>query len=315
MKIHYDIRNPWVWKALLFVRRCVLRFWDPVVGIKIQGRWIRGYLSTNYPVIVRDHPWMDTVLVRALRHARSGKDVMVIDVGANVGDTYALLDPATSARFLCVEGNPKFHKLLMENTSKARNVIVHCGFVGDRNSAVGAEVVTQAHGTSYLAPEGEAIGGKREPCVTVLTLDCLVSRYPGCRGVDLLKIDTDGYDYKVLRGARQTILGARPIIVFELSPPYIMAQGEDVLSVFRFLRELGYRKALFYDNTGYPLVELSTDAIREISGLVGYALISDKVYYDVVLFHGGEGDGFLEKEWANFPMRHSLVRGLGCYAG
>ena len=55
----------------------------------------------------------------------------------------------------------------------------------------------------------------------------------------LLKIDTEGFEDRVLRGLKQTIANARPVIVFEYSTQTRQIMTDE--GAFRFLLALGYK--------------------------------------------------------------------------
>jgi FkbM family methyltransferase len=78
---------------------------------------------------------------------------------------------------------------------------------------------------------------------SAISLDDFVSevRLPT---VDLLKIDVDGYDYKVLEGARALIQQFRPLLLVELCEYSLNRQGDSVRDIFALLGPLGYRAAL-----------------------------------------------------------------------
>ena len=49
---------------------------------------------------------------------------------------------------------------------------------------------------------------------------------------NFIKIDTDGFDFKVLRGANNTLKTYKPVIFFEWDKIHLQAQNEDFLSIF-----------------------------------------------------------------------------------
>jgi FkbM family methyltransferase len=69
----------------------------------------------------------------------------------------------------------------------------------------------------FYAPWAEAMDSVRVPCVAI---DAFV-RERGIAAVDLIKVDVEGYEPAVLRGARETLAAHRPDIVCEVlaSPP------------------------------------------------------------------------------------------------
>ena len=70
------------------------------------------------------------------------------------------------------------------------------------------------------------------------------------RGIDVLKVDTDGFDAKVLRSARTLLADHHPCLFFELHPALWDEAGEDPRAAFAFLAELGYNHFVFFTNRG-----------------------------------------------------------------
>ncbi|HLJ28090.1 MAG TPA: FkbM family methyltransferase [Candidatus Angelobacter sp.] len=76
---------------------------------------------------------------------------------------------------------------------------------------------------------------------------------PGCLSLDefaqsakltsvhLLKIDVDGYDYKVLQGATRILREHKPVVLIELYSPSLAALGDSVSDIHTLLEENGYR--------------------------------------------------------------------------
>lgn len=58
--------------------------------------------------------------------------------------------------------------------------------------------------------------------------------------IDFIKIDTEGYELKVLRGARETILRCKPVIIVEQKRDMATARyGLPALGAVEYLKELG----------------------------------------------------------------------------
>ena len=69
---------------------------------------------------------------------------------------------------------------------------------------------------------------------TATTLDSYVKR-ENLQKVDFIKLDVDGYECQVLRGALKTLERFRPVILFELAPYHLAEAGEsveDLVSIF-----------------------------------------------------------------------------------
>ncbi|WP_430666882.1 FkbM family methyltransferase [Helicobacter suis] len=69
------------------------------------------------------------------------------------------------------------------------------------------------------------------------TLDSLLAE---CGFVpNFIKIDTDGFDFKILRGAYKTLKDNKPVLFFEWDYVHLANQSEVALSIFAFLSNLG----------------------------------------------------------------------------
>lgn len=170
----------------------------------------------------------------------------VIDVGANTGQfavTSAKLWPGV--RIHSFEPVPECVGELRKNLSGLANVTVHHSAVGDEEGVLELHVNSHRHSSSLLplaeahrrffpeAQEQETIG------VEVSTLDGMF----GGRELEspvLLKLDVQGYEARVLRGAKET-LKLLDYVMLEASfkPLY---EGEMVfMELVSLMEEFGFR--------------------------------------------------------------------------
>ena len=87
--------------------------------------------------------------------------------------------------------------------------------------------------------------------------------------VDFVKMDVDGLEGKVIRGARETLTKHRPMLFFEVTPSAMRANGDDPVELVNTLTSLGY--------------SLQTEARKPISD-VGIYIAKVAAGYAVNLF-------------------------------
>jgi FkbM family methyltransferase len=185
-------------------------------------------------------------LVQSLK-SRIQPDRDAIDVGANIGLFTVLMSGLLAAhrRVLAIEPTPGalyyLHKNLKLNC-RAGNVIVFEGVATNIAGEFAINVVPDKEEFSSIAElVHPAVKGKPSKQLRVAgdTIDNLVERFglqPG-----FIKIDTEGAEFGVLSGARQTVAKYRPFIVCESWPDeLVIAAGGEAGAVTRLLRSYGY---------------------------------------------------------------------------
>lgn len=78
--------------------------------------------------------------------------------------------------------------------------------------------------------------------VTTTTMDDYVSRTGLIPRV--IKIDTEGSDFMVLQGARETLIKHKPVLIVEFNPISAQAAGVTLSEYIKFLEKLGYELAV-----------------------------------------------------------------------
>lgn len=175
-------------------------------------------------------PWM-----RAVERLSIGGE-LAIDVGACQGQTSMFL-AKTFKQVLAFEPAFSNFRALTENLklNGALNINAVHAAVADRPGSMPLNLSdSRGHHSIGPLPEGDAVGVEDVTCVTLdehLDGDC----------PDLIKIDVEGFETEVLRGAQKTIaLGVRFIVV-EVSAGPSRRLGRDLWDPIRSLSEAGYR--------------------------------------------------------------------------
>lgn len=167
--------------------------------------------------------------------------IRVVDVGAYRGDfAAAALAAFPGSSALLFEPGPSKAAALRERYRGDPNVRVFEVALGDeQGDALLHEQEDSA--TDSLLPSAEAAEEATRP-VRVRRLDAVLDE-EGVPSVDLLKVDTQGYDLRVLRGAEETLARCHPALLVEaiFAPLYRSQASFDEL--LAFLTEAGYRLA------------------------------------------------------------------------
>ena len=111
---------------------------------------------------------------------------------------------------------------------------------------------------SSLAPPDRRISPASHELVRVRTLDNVLDELGFHSRLDVLKVDVEGAEELVLRGAERHITTCRPIIVFEINSSGVQRLGLDPEGCWKFLSMRGYR--FFYIGLSgelHPLSNLS----------------------------------------------------------
>lgn len=130
----------------------------------------------------------------------------------------------------------------------------------------------------------------------------------------MLKIDTDGHDFEVIAGAKESIEKNMPIILFECdsfsSPTYV----EDLKTILILLRNLGYDAFLVYDNFGYLMGKYSLSNLSPFMNLIFYDLISPFYYFDLLLMKGVDSFYLSEINYFIDKMPDKTLQRVACAA-
>jgi FkbM family methyltransferase len=261
---------------------------DPIIRLRVGDRTLLVPWSHHLPMLLRHCPFYESEIGRLATHLRRIEgELLMIDVGANVGDTIATLPPLDQAKFLCVEGSEKYHDLLRKNYGSDARVKLLFALLTDGSPQSDSIRLQEVDGTAHMAVSASPTGA-----APLLTLDSLLEKTPDFRNANFVKIDTDGYDLKVLRGATEFLKRAKPCLHIEFAPTFWREYGKcDLTDAQAFLSDFGYKEVLVYDNMGYFIGRDSTDSPTFLGVLWDYAMrIPSRLYLNVIAFHASRKD-------------------------
>lgn len=197
---------------------------DVTLGLLLAGK--RRVL--RFPDMVMAHNF--TAHARFLAVAPTDQALRVVDVGACVGGwTAALLLAAPNAVVTCVEPNPAAWPYLLNNVGWNRSVTV----LKAAASASGGDVLiyrdAQNVGKTSIYGQGEAVAA------LATRLDDAVAG-----PVDLLKIDAEGHELKVLAGAERILSAYHPTVIVEVLGAQMARGGWTETELVLGMRARGY---------------------------------------------------------------------------
>jgi FkbM family methyltransferase len=164
-----------------------------------------------------------------------------IDVGAHVG-RYSVLLAMQGSRVLAVEPNGGNFAQLSENirlnglSERIAAVTVGCSETAERRDLF-----------CVPANEGGASFVKRSAAATVESCELrpLDALCEGCASVDVIKVDVEGFELNVLKGAVRTLEKHRPLLIVE-----IFGEQQEK-EIGNFLKGLGYAKQSVLDSRNF----------------------------------------------------------------
>jgi len=254
---------------------------DVTIGVSILKIPSTNPLSVYYS----EHPNHSQFLARlAAAVIRKYPNSVIVDVGANVGDTLAIMRSQVSSHMIGVEGDPKCFRFLEFNTKQIGNITpVNC-FLTDQVGTKKVDVEKQGWNSTLIeSPSGND--------VHFLTLDTLLNDLGKLESCKLLKIDTEGYDLKILRGSQKVLSHGHPILNFEYNRENLDIIENDPLSIFGFLQNFGYKWFLTFDDRCRFMMNgtlYDTELLANLHAMNGRG--NTVYYYDFVIFHESDQD-------------------------
>jgi FkbM family methyltransferase len=218
---------------------------DPIVRIEeFQGTFLLDRRSHLFARIVHEgfyEPELAAVCVANLDATRDA-----IDVGANAGlYTNLMARQLGGGRVLAIEPAANALAKLLSNVTRngiEAQTLVFEGVASDRECTRTLKIVAGKDEYSSVGTLAHpSIANEKFETIDVhsTTIDALVRGH----GLDpgFIKIDVEGTEHEVLRGAEATLRRHRPVILSELSAHLLAQNGTSAWDVVEYMQRLGYR--------------------------------------------------------------------------
>jgi FkbM family methyltransferase len=229
------------------LRRLANRLLRSFLPEKAHVRGATVFLNPADPVIstaVALGVYEDWEIDFFVRNSKPGQTF--VDVGTNVGlyTGLALKSADAETRIVCVEPHEESISYLEKtiaanrNPEKAAQVIVCRCAASDREGTAVLYENTENKGDNRLYPDPLCAA---ERSVKTRTLDS-ICREHGISGIDILKIDVQGHEARVLRGAVAVLSNsARCILMMEFWPQGLRCSGCPPEEVFNEIVSAGFK--------------------------------------------------------------------------
>ena len=232
-------------------------------------------------------PYAQNLVDVAVELGQRVDSLVVLDIGANIGDSALLMLDSVDCRIVCVEGDPQWLTYLHKNLGSDRRVAIEPALVSADASSQFVEVVHAEVGTSHVVPS-------REGGTPTLPLEQLMAKHPELREVRLVKTDTDGFDVKLALASATVFADSRPVIFFEYDPrpTRVLTPELEPSDIWDGLADEGYEFGIVWTNGGHFLGSGSVRDLTERSKLLeepdhqlGYG------FWDVAVAHRDDAEG------------------------
>ena len=144
-------------------------------------------------------------------------DSVFIDIGANVGTfTEAVLNKKRYVKVFLFEPVPKYYNWLQSKFLKYPNVIVNQFALSDETGEFPMWVDAINLGWNTMVSK-KITGNMKKININTIVFDDFVEMQ-NIQKIDAIKIDVEGFEYKVLNGMKKTILSLdkKPVILCEI---------------------------------------------------------------------------------------------------
>jgi len=227
----------WAWRTVVrqYYKRIVKR--DHAMQLP-TGEWmtlpIQDHFASEAFIANGDVDWGSEALLASLLNRKG----TFLDVGAHIG-YYSLYVLPRVLSVYCFEPDPRVCALLENNVGGKDNVLVIPWAVGATKGRARFTLECDAE-ISHLSAEGE--DAANQIVVEVVTIDEFV-RSRGLT-VEAIKIDVEGHDADVIRGALDVLKEQQPLVLTEARPDAKLFELARLAAyrVFAFVRHPRTRK-------------------------------------------------------------------------
>jgi FkbM family methyltransferase len=171
----------------------------------------------------------------------------VLDIGANIGN-HSVFFSRYFNKVFCYEPHPLTFRILELNSLKYPNITCFNYGVSDKIGEASIYVSGDFYGSARLDSMGNESYLKEEEKIKLITIDN--QELLNLEKIGLIKIDVEGHEINVLKGAKNLIKREKPVIIFE---QHSREFKDGSTQVIEFLKSLDYINFyLIKENSNIP---------------------------------------------------------------
>ena len=184
-------------------------------------------------------------------------DTIVLDVGSNFGQMSILWSKyTTNVEVYSFEASKYVFSILKKNVELNKaNVKLFNSFVGNKSSEEfyieKSQITSEAYKTYGSNQIKEAKNKKNSEKIDALKIDDLNFN----KKISAMKIDVQGYDLEVLKGARETIKKYKMPIIFEYEKDFEKDLNHSFKDFLNFIESIDYEISLKIDSSNYLITK------------------------------------------------------------
>jgi FkbM family methyltransferase len=264
--------------------------------VEIGPYHIRLAPGSQIPKYKNSFHLYDTALAKIARVMKAKYPTLhAIDVGANVGDTAALIRESDEIPVLCIEGDPSLFPLLEENVARlGPEVKIERSFLGPDGLGINLGSARDLGNNACLV---EAVD--EEGATNLRSLRAILADHPEFGNSKLLKTDTEGFDFTILKQSIDFIRESKPAIFFEYDPTFHSDEPQAGLEIIEELTSADYSDFIYYDNFGNFLLHAEASNRTIFADLDRYLASNRRhgvavYYFDICALHQEDAELAIE---------------------
>lgn len=208
---------------------------------------------------------------------------LVLDIGTHKGGYLYWIHKATgkNGQVIAFEPQPTLYDYVKQAISsfKMKNVDFYHGGLSSKRGTLDL-FIPKAEGLTSPGATFEKREGRKGHFITVpiYQLDELLAERT--RPVSFIKMDVEGHELEVFKGADQILKTDRPKLIFECENRHL--NGKSVSDIFQYIQDLGYEGYFFKKGKRRPLSEFNPKEDQRVDE--NLKIIDKKAYCNNFVF-------------------------------